>query len=406
MNRIDINKSYSLIEKAWIMILVTFILITTGGALNNIAPNISRNLNILMILLSIKPILITLSNKKDFLVILFIFIAWISINMIISFDTLMNSLFFIIKFITIFSIVKYCNYKNINLHKSIYIVVSFISLYSLIFYISIQIFKIDIPVKYIALKNYMTYRSYFGIFYWIQTININGLNIIRNSSIFWEPGMYQIFINYCILYVFFLKNTVTKIDKVNVVILTISMITTTSTTGMMLMIVLYILKLYSIKSKDKLLILVKIFTSVAVSIVGLYLIIYMLLGKSNTNSMNARLNDLTIPIRLFLQKPIFGWGFLNYDIYRELSGNMGNSNGVTTLIYQTGLMGVFMYNIFIIMLIRRLRLKAYNIYVIIALLIFILISNMAEPIIYSNFTILFLAMGYFGLCNKFENKTI
>ena len=169
------------------------------------------------------------------------------------------------------------------------------------------------------------------------------------------------------------------------------------------MIVLYILKLYSIKSKDKLLILVKIFTSVVLSIVGCYLIIYMLIGKSNTTSMNFRLNDLTIPIGLFFQKPIFGWGFLNYDIYRELSGNIGNSNWITTLIYQTGLMGVFMYTIFIMMLIKKLKLKEYNIYAIIAVLIFIVISNMTEPIIYSNFTILFLGMGYFGLCN--ENKT-
>ncbi len=405
-NQIKFSLNCTMIQSIWITILILLILITTGGALININPIVTDFLNIVIFLLSIKPISYILFNKKDFIIILFISIIWILINAILNIDTIINSLVFIFRFVTVFAIVKYCNLKKINISEHIYRLVSFISLYSLIFYIMIQMLKLSLPVKYIDAGNYMIYKSYFNIFYWLQSFNINGQILIRNSSIFWEPGMYQIFINYCIFYVFFMKNSVTKMDKINIFLLTISLFTTTSTTGIMLLMILFSLKIYSIESNNRSLVLLKIFISLLLSVSSIFIIIYLLGKKSDNISMSLRINDLLIPIKLFLAKPIFGWGYLNYDIYTKVSGNYGNSNGVTTLIYQTGLIGICLYTIFTMMLINKMKKEKYTIYGRISLFIFVVISNMTEPIIYSNFTILFLAMGYFGSCNKFENRII
>lgn len=400
-----------IIQQIWIYILILSILITTGGALNFISPTGTDLLNVLIFLLSIKPIIYFICNKKNTVKILFISIIWIIVNSTLNIDRMASSIIFLFRFIAIFSLIKYCDVEGVDIYNYMYKLISFISIYSLLLYIVIQFLNIPISYKPIDTGNYRIYKSYWNIYYWLQTIDLNGNVIIRNSSIFWEPGMYQIFLNYCVYYLLFQKKFISFRDKINLILLSVSILSTTSTSGIMVLIILYVLKIYSTRTTSKLILILKLFSNIALTLGGILAIIYLINQKSGSVSMIERMNDLLIPIKLFWEKPFFGWGYLNYDIYdiyTVLSNNKGNSNGIMSLLYQTGLIGVIFYSYYIMIMIKSMsnKLTKNKLFQIVSLVIFIIISNMTEPIIYSNFTLIFLAVGYSRLDLEYKDNII
>lgn len=70
----------------------------------------------------------------------------------------------------------------------------------------------------------------------------------RNCGIFWEPGMYQGFLNFAIM-IIFLKSKYTKGDVIKVIILATTVITTFSTTGYIVLFLLIVLLIYRILYK-------------------------------------------------------------------------------------------------------------------------------------------------------------
>ena len=70
-----------------------------------------------------------------------------------------------------------------------------------------------------------------------------------------------------------------------------------------------------------------------------------LIKKAETNntwdSYAMRADDLVTAFRLFLKRPIIGYGFYNTSVFTEVSFyHGGNSNGLLTMMYTTGLLGV------------------------------------------------------------------
>ena len=110
--------------------------------------------------------------------------------------------------------------------------------------------------------------------------------------------------------------------------------------------------------------------------------------KGSYNSLTIRLYDMFIALKLFIQKPIFGYGFEAQDVFMELQGfDRGCSNGIASCLYITGLWGIiFNFYPFILKKDKTLILYLY--------LIFYFISNMTEPFILQPFMTFILVFVY------------
>jgi len=150
--------------------------------------------------------------------------------------------------------------------------------------------------------------------------------------------------------------------------------------GIILMLLVYFAKYIEVKKHSKisilkylLLPLALIFTYTCINIILKQKMIY------GSVSYSVRNYDISTGIKLFLQKPIFGWGFNNIQIMFNQDVSRGNSNGLLSLLYQLGLFGCSIYLIPLGIYLKN-NYKHMFAYVII---IFFIVSTINEPIQYT-----------------------
>lgn len=233
--------------------------------------------------------------------------------------------------------------KNIELF--IYKIIIGIAFITLLFYFLIEILKIKFPYTYIYI-----YRNYFEIFFSYHYT----MKIPRLSGLFWEPGMYQIYLNIALfLYVYMNKK-----NKFEFLVLLTSIVLTQSTAGYCIATVLIAVLIFKSKkiSPDSKFFLFLICSLFAVIIVCCF----VLLKKNATNyrggSYSLRTLDIINGFKVFMSSPVFGVGFgnekpfMSHDMFER-----GSSNGLISLLYMTGIIGIIIFLCpFII------RIKQYN----------------------------------------------
>lgn len=166
-------------------------------------------------------------------------------------------------------------------------------------------------------------------------------NPIRNFSFFWEPGAFQTFIVYALLFeifVFKLKR------KINIVIFFAAMVTTWSTAGIInLLILVSIIILYvNHEKKNKHL---NVVVSI-ISVMALFFVIYSflspemqyaILGKVTSyfisesgvvTSASVRFDSIIIPFREFLSSPLWGVGNDNLKDAMQTKGHRMTTNTI------------------------------------------------------------------------------
>jgi len=166
-------------------------------------------------------------------------------------------------------------------------------------------------------------------------------NPIRNFSFFWEPGAFQTFIVYALLFeifVFKLKR------KINIVIFFAALVTTWSTAGIInLLILVSIIMLYvNHEKKNKHL---NVVVSI-ISFMALFFVIYSflssemqyaILGKVTNyfisesevvTSASVRFDSIIIPFREFLSSPLWGVGNDNLKDAMQTRGHRMTTNTI------------------------------------------------------------------------------
>lgn len=158
-------------------------------------------------------------------------------------------------------------------------------------------------------------------------------SLLRNMSIFWEPGAYQTYLNFAILLELFSEDC----RKYAIVIFFISLITTFSTTAY-INLILFLIILILGRNKNK---LNNIFEKVIklVSILVILFIIYnnlpdniqyAIFGKITTyfesnkesiTSASVRFDSIKYPIVAFFESPLFGKSYSGISNYMLLNGN-------------------------------------------------------------------------------------
>lgn len=254
-----------------------------------------------------------------------------------------------------------------------------------------------------------TSQTFYYIFYYlakgeIGAFNFFGYEFMRNSGVFWEPGILQFYLNI----LFFIEMTFFKKNKKLLLLIIISIAATYSTTGFLILSIQIIYFLF--KHSKKRLAVIFIFM--------LSFPIYIFVGSNinekvygeTASSFQKRLLDFTQPVFIALENPITGVGvdleqfskyrsefypnsdFLN-KIYTSIevgpnyqTSDRGSTNSVTYLLAGLGIPSM----IFIILMLTRQQIVEKH-----RLLFFsiIFITALSEPLLHRPFFFVFIMSG-------------
>ena len=207
----------------------------------------------------------------------------------------------------------------------------------------------------------------FGTFY--HTIVIGSeyppLGELRNSGIFTEPGLYQIYINIALLFLLSDKTISSKKTKKMFIVFTITMISTKSSMGYLLYALVFFLyytdrpeilpKILDLRIEKNIKAILLVFFFIAFWIFEYYthLITDFVV---NTNSFASRSDDTLLGILLATKYPIFGVGLAtdvtelweaNYALLgtarRYMGMQFGMSNGLANVAFMGGIPFLLIY---------------------------------------------------------------
>ncbi|WP_273831893.1 O-antigen ligase family protein [Guptibacillus sedimenti] len=379
----------------YLYLIFFFIIFSSGAILDQKYFNFSQ-----MIVLGLCMPIFFLSKNFNYKQLFFLTLVipfYLVINFINYDDTIINYLLFIIKFIFIFFLVRYCIIKKIDILKIFNNLIIGICIYSIFSYVLLDIMKI-LPY-FMEVINEKPYKVFLGFHFHWQEVNWFSWRVVRNNSIFWEPGVFQIYISFSLFYQLFIKE---KFRKSVLILLVLNMFTTFSTTGFLIVLTLLTFKYLKQKPKTNIGMIFKIYIVPIIIITAIIIGLQIFNQKVNngTVSYDLRTNDLNIGMDLFFQKPFFGWGYLNNNEFKALTGTSNNSNGLVSMMFHQGIMGLLFYTLPIFVLILSLY-KNKGLMVALSFGVFYFVSAATEPLMYANFFNVFISMGFIAL---FERK--
>lgn len=209
------------------------------------------------------------------------------------------------------------------------------------------LYLIGIPLPTVGVHN--NDANIVSIMY-LEQITISGNYGVfgyRNSGIYWEPGMYQIYLNLMLIYYLYAPKDRHKNRALICAYLILTIITTGSVTGYavcMLIMVLYAMWNFS-KPQTKILIIV--LTAIGVIVAYPYLEAMLNTKMTIGNSFEHRFSDIVNGLELFKKSPIWGFGLEN-NVYAQEYAHVfnearGNTNGLIAVLLQFGTIGLVFY---------------------------------------------------------------
>lgn len=371
----------------FIGIVVSLIIINTSslvGYIINIT-NLELLLCLIGLIVSIKNSTIFFDNSAITKWIIYMLVIVGGVNLLIYPKTILDWVRIVALLFSFFHISLFAISRGVNAVKLFYYLFFCLNIVIMFMYTLIEIVGISIPYTIFdngwlpVFKNYeFLYFSRMGEF---TNESIAGFYFVRNTGIFSEPGLYAVFIVISIFICLFIKKN-RKIYELPIWI--ISLISTYSTTGLILFVMLYAYYLFS-HSKSPYLFIFLLLPAVP-------LIINSLLTQKQSDhefSFLARSFDLVGGFKLFIQSPIWGHGFKNHEAFYSIIGIVFGddrpcSNGITSTLYQLGIIGSLVFFVPFIQLgnrIRRISPSNNILYKIFLITLFVLV--MGEPIQYA-----------------------
>lgn len=279
--------------------------------------------------------------------------------------------------------------------ECIYKIIITVSIVTLIAFVLVNITKTVTNYIYVPLgSDRYFYRRYLGFFYAARTYlrSICGLEFYRLQSLFWEPGVYAVYLVYALFYFIFCDR---HKKKFILYVLLASLTLTMSTTGICIGIAMFFIwwvehAKVNKKSKPLMVLPAAIVASIGIIIVWSKKVAGSSIVKG---SYYLRRLDLLNGLSLIAMRPIFGWGYKREGIFEALQNlGRGNSNGLITLGYNLGVIGLLLALIPFILCIIKSR-KSERIKETVFSVLFIL-TNMTEPLIYAPFMIFLIVYEY------------
>ena len=278
---------------------------------------------------------------------------------------------------------------KIELFGKVVNVMVVISCISLFFWIFGSTFKMITPTG-VALFEWGTVNevsSYFNIYFETQYVDWLGIDFFwRNTAIFVEGPMMSLTLIIAITLIYYFDD-IWHIATWKKFILAFAIITSFSVTGYFILWGFVVLKLYRSKKFRAIMIVMLIPLS-------LYAIQVMMDMKQSTGSYSLREDDYYVGFITWLQNPIFGWGFNNWEaLQANMKGraNDGFSNSIFSVLTQGGILMGLMYFIPILIGITSKEFKRFVVCIVYAILFISIIFQTA----YVNFFLFCLMIPYF-----------
>lgn len=296
--------------------------------------------------------------------------------------------------IIFYGMIEYFN-QRVDILKIFYDIIIIIALITMGMYVIVGLLRLPLPYSIMHIPGGVYYKNYFNIFY-----TYSEKTIPRICGLFWEPGVYQIYLNMA-LFIYLARE---KKEKGKLLLLLISILFTQSTTGYMLAAIICgaIFIRNNLFTKDS-----KMAIKIIIPLSVLMFVAFAYISKrQETNivgdSYNLRIRDIFNSLSLFIEHPILGTGFYNTSEFARLDEfGRGNSNGLFTWLYTTGIVGMLFAIIPFLNNIYHSKDKIHKTNHIV-LFIFVLVINLSEPIYNLAFMVLILAYAYYMAMNKVE----
>ncbi|WP_162808226.1 O-antigen ligase family protein [Vibrio splendidus] len=313
----------------------------------------------------------------------FIYMAFLILTMIVAFvrfdtaDLVPSQLIFIAKMLVFFLVLWLLGESRYSILEYISQIIFVFSCLSLVLLTLRYTFGTDfLPMYQVGLVKTSFLSTYFGT-------DIGFSNVVRNSSIFYEPGLFSVMLSFSFYY-FFTKEGFSNRCK----LLYISAISTISPVGFLLISLLLIV-FYWNRS-----IILRVLVIVSSAFVVWFVIEFYYI-KLDSVSFLYRVEDIKVGLKVFIDNVFFGVGIFNDNLISEhflnrYGNTRSSSNGLLTLLYQTGIIYSVIYFYFICRSVKCYFSNGY--FLALVLITFILIF---QPIQYSNLLILLFIMGHF-----------
>lgn len=254
---------------------------------------------------------------------------------------------------TLMLIYQHCVIKDgeaYRLFRKISNIVIIIASTSLIFFLFSSIIKIITPnTSIIVERNGLAQeiKGYLNLYYYSQKEIAFGVDIYRNTAIFYEAPKYALILCISLFYEMFLRR---NLNKLNIIILSITILTTFSITGIILMISLIIIKLTIKIEKGTRSKIMTIIMAIFFIITIIWVTIYMLRVKKSTTSYSARIDDYMAGYKAWKERLIIGSGYGNNEVIRKYMSsfrkdNIGFSNSIFRVLAHGG---VYLCSLYII----------------------------------------------------------
>lgn len=327
---------------------------------------------------------------NEFYSLLFFLAFYVVVTLLIYPEGIINYLIFILKTLTIFFVCNVIEKKGFNVFelfvKLMYSILCFHFILYIFLLLGFPFNKVYFPNLQIVIYSYIFTAAPFDMF----------LELKRFTALFTEPGITQIVINLCLFYYLFVKY-----DKKKLLLLSIMLISTMSVTGYLIYILILFFH-FMFYQKKTILWTILFFAFVIFFVLILFIFISIFSEKMETVSFLLRQQDIKIAMELILERPIFGWGYVNEDIIKQRMVNSlskmdlgvftslerGLSNGLLTIFVN---MGVFFFIWYIWQLYATC--KKFVSRASFVLFLILVIGLLGEPLEYSLLYMIFLVGG-------------
>lgn len=206
-------------------------------------------------------------------------------------------------------------------------------------------------------------KNYFNLCFYhqMERIPLLGWDVVRNTGIFPESPMYNIFLNSALYTELFLRN---KTQWLKCAVFTLTICTTIGTLGILLCVVGWTIKLFSIIKRSRFKYLAYIILLSAVIIGGILIQQKWYYGNS---SFFTHIDDFAAPVKAWKERPILGCGYDDESFIQNFMSsfrrdNLGLSNSVGIVLAEGGIFFFLFYLLpFLFQMINGIKLRKINI---------------------------------------------
>lgn len=337
------------------IIIFALIIVLDGNSIYSAMTSIDLHLRIISLAISVFMIFICkyISIKKNLFMVALSIAVYCGIYFLMKNNTVSKETYLCLYVMGMpVLIILFSRFKDENREGIIFIkisdVVVFLAVLSLIFWMLGCVMNVLSPsgsvqinwgqVKYVD--------SFFGLHFITQIDNSFASGIVRNSGIFCEAPMFNLWLDIALSIEFFLKD---NIKKWRVAVLIVTILSTTSTTGIIFVLLCATLKYYlSMENKMMRKRVIPIIVLLFCVPYGISIVQMALSYKEKTSSYLIRMQDYVAGLTVWKAHPLLGSGFGNtYSLYHYIltsqAGNVGFSNSITAILGTGGLWNFLIY---------------------------------------------------------------